>query len=197
MNLIKLLSGHRFELLKHEAEKIESSIKKSHCSLTTSLASKERLPSSQWFRRSIPNPLPVGIVCLLLVAPLAWEGGTIIDYLSLPIETGAITLLSILPVTAIYIALIPFTLGKGFKIGLTLILYFHLFNTLLTLAGLVLMLLKSADNQEWMKALNFFPFQLLLIFLCKYTINSESFYRLILFTCNTRLIIERSKIRSN
>lgn len=95
----------------------------------------------------------------------------------------------------VYLPFMPYTLGRGYASGLLLIYYFYLFNLLLTLIAFFLMVIKSAGLNEWMGQLDFLPLQLLIFYLCRYVMNSRSFYKKISFNRTTRMLAEAKKAR--
>ncbi|MEG6448618.1 hypothetical protein, partial [Enterobacter cloacae] len=86
-------------------------------------------------------------------------------------------------------------LVRTFPSGLLLIHYFYLFDLLLTLIAFFLMVIKSAGLNEWMGQLDFLPLQLLIFYLCRYVMNSRSFYKTISFNRTTRMLVEAKKVR--
>ncbi|PAN76311.1 hypothetical protein CIW68_07590 [Enterobacter cloacae] len=196
MNILTLLTGPRFQLLIKEGEQVDRLIKNSgEALLKQSSPEQENALNLQWYRHSLPNPFSVGIILILLVILLAWGWATLIFSFRLPIESSVILLFSITPFMCILLVLIPWGLGRGYVSGLLLILYFYLFDILLTLVVFFLMVIKSTELNEWMKQLNFFPLQLLVIYLCRYVMNSNSFYTIVSFFRTTRLLVEAKKAR--
>ncbi|PAN76312.1 hypothetical protein CIW68_07595 [Enterobacter cloacae] len=196
MNIKKLLTGSRFQLLIQEGKQVERLIKNSgEALLKQSSPKQENALNLQWYWHSLPNPFPVGIILVLLVMLLVWGWSTIIYYFDLSVPTGAILCLSILPFMGVYLAFMPYTLGRGYASGLLLIHYFYLFDLLLTLIAFFLMVIKSAGLNEWMGQLDFLPLQLLIFYLCRYVMNSRSFYKTISFNRTTRMLVEAKKVR--
>ncbi|ASQ19577.1 hypothetical protein BJM06_03823 [Enterobacter cloacae] len=196
MNILTLLTGPRFQLLIKEVEQVDRLIKNSgEALLKQSSPEQGNALNLQWYRHSLPNPFSVGIILILLVILLAWGWATLIFSFRLPIESSVILLFSITPFMCVLLVLIPWGLGRGYVSGLLLILYFYLFDILLTLVVFFLMVIKSTELNEWMKQLNFFPLQLLVIYLCRHVMNSNSFYTIVSFFRTTRLLVEAKKVR--
>lgn len=166
MNILTLLTGPRFQLLIKEGEQVDRLIKNSgEALLKQSSPEQENALNLQWYQHSLPNAFSVGIILILLIILLAWGWATLISSFRLPIESSVILLFSITPFMCILLVLIPWGLGRGYVSGLFLTLYFYLFDILLTLVVFFLMVIKSTELNEWMKQLNFFPLQLLVIYL--------------------------------
>ncbi|WP_320708251.1 hypothetical protein [Enterobacter cloacae] len=196
MNIKIFLFGIQFLRLIQEGRQIDKLIKNGGVGLLKkSTPEQESALNIQWYRLSRPNPFSVGITLMLLAVSVPWGWGSIIDYFDLPIPSSAILSLSIVPFLSIYASFIPYTLGRGYISGLLLTRHFYLFNIFLTLSGFCLILIKSIVLNAWMKQLYTFPLQLLVIYLCRYTINSNSFYKTISFSRTTRLLVEAKKAR--
>lgn len=196
MNVTRLLFGSQFLQLIQEGQQVDQLIENGGVDLLKkSTPVQENALNIQWYRLSRPNPFSVGIIIILLEIVLAWGWATLIFHFKLPVELSALFLYSITPFMCIFIVLIPYGLGRGYISGLLLIYCFHLFNILLTSAVFLLILIKSVELNEWMKQLYFFPLQLLVIYLCRHTINSNSFYKIISFFRTTRLLVEAKKAR--
>lgn len=196
MKSIKFLVGHRFLSLIQDGKEVERLIKKGGQEIIEkSSTEQENKLSFQWYKHSLPNPLPLGILCFLLIIPLVFGYGTTIDYFTLPIILNSILYLCLMPVTGIYIAFIPYTLGRGYASGLYLVLVFYILDILLSLTGFFLMSISPTENNNWMQQLGFFLLQILILYLCRYILNSHHFYKLISFSRTTRLLLEAKKER--
>ena len=196
MNIIRLLTGSRFQLLIQEGKQVDQLIKNSgEALLKQSSPEQENALHLQWYQHSLPNPFPVGIIVMLLIPPLVWGWTTIIYYFDLPVPLSAILSISISPFMGVYIAFILWRLGRGYVSGLRFIHYFYLFNVLLTLTAFFLTVIKSIELNSWMGQFSFFPLQLLAIYLCRHVMNSISFYNIISFPRTTRLLVEAKKAR--
>ncbi|HCM9557980.1 TPA: hypothetical protein N5O13_000985 [Enterobacter cloacae subsp. cloacae] len=196
MNIISLLIGSRFDLLIEEGKQINQLIRNGgEALLKSSSPEQENALNIQWYKFSLPNPFSIGIIIVQLILPLVWGWESVIYYLDLSIPLSAILSLSILPFMGVYIAFIPYTLGRGYTSGLLLIRYFYLLNILMTLTGFFLTFMKSIDFNEEIRQLYFFPLQLLVIYLCRHVMNSNSFYKIISFFRTTRLLLEAKKAR--
>jgi hypothetical protein len=196
MNLIKILTGSQFQLLIKEGDKVNKFIKNGRelFPKETYHNNKNKNTFSCPQQSSFTNPLPFGILFVLLALPIAWWGGTIISYFELSVQVSAVLFLAILPFMGIYAALMAFKVGRGYGSGLKLIQYLFLSNLFLTLVGCLLMIIKSAELNEWMRRLNIFPLQLIIIFLCRKIMNSKSFSKLMSFFYSTRMNLEAKMI---
>jgi hypothetical protein len=198
MNIIKLLTGSRFQLLIQEAKLIDHLIKKGgEKLLKKSSPEQENAINPMWYRLSLPNPFSVGFMFPLLLIPLVWGWSTLVYHFDLSISLRAILSLSIAPFACIYFVFILYGLRCGYISGLLLIHYFYLFNILLLITGCFLITIQATEFNEWIRRLRIYPLQLLSIYLCRYNMNNNSFYKLISFFHTTRLILEAKKFRES
>lgn len=196
MNITRVLLGTQFLRLIDEGKQTDCLIKDGGAELLKqSTPEQENALNLQWLRLSRPNPFSIGIIVMLLAASTPWGWTSIIYYFNLPVEVSSVLCLSIIPFAGIYVAFIPYGLGRGYISGLLFIRYFYLFNISLSLVGVFLILIQPVEFYQLMKQLNTFSFQLLILYLCRYTINSKSFYRIISFLRTLRLILEAKKER--
>ncbi|CAM6859733.1 hypothetical protein CIPOMM044M_08500 [Citrobacter portucalensis] len=196
MNIMRVLLGTQFLRLIDEGKQTDYLIKNGGAALLKqSTPAQENALNLQWLRLSRPNPFSIGIIVMLLAASTPWGWTSIIYYFNLPIEVSSILCLSIIPFAGIYAAFIPYGLGRGYTSGLIFIRYFYLFNILLSLIGIFLIALQSSGFYQLMRELNTFFLQLFFLCLCRYIINSNSFYRIISFLRTLRLILEAKKER--
>ncbi|BBV66585.1 hypothetical protein STW0522KLE44_29730 [Klebsiella sp. STW0522-44] len=196
MNITRVLLGAQFLRLIDEGKQADCLIKNGGTALLKkSTPEQENALNLQWLRLSRPNPFSIGIIVMLLAASTPWGWASIIYYFNLPVEVSSILCLSIILFAGIYVAFIPYGLGRGYTSGLNLIRYYYLFNILLSLTGLLLMFIQSSGFYQLMRDLNAFLLQLLILYLCQYTINSNSFYRIISFLRTLRLMLEAKKER--
>ncbi|WP_154050584.1 hypothetical protein [Citrobacter werkmanii] len=196
MNITRVLLGTQFLRLIDEGKQTDCLIKDGGAALLKqSTPEQENALNLQWLRLSRPNPFSIGIIVMLLAASTPWGWTSIIYHFNLPVEVSSILCLSIIPFAGIYVAFIPYGLGRGYTSGLIFIRYFYLFNISLSLAGIFSILIKNSEFYQLMRELNTFFLQLFVLYLCRYTINSNSFYRIISFLRTLRLILEAKKER--
>lgn len=196
MNITRVLLGAQFLRLIDEGKQTDCLIKNGGTALLKkSTPEQENALNLQWLKRSRPNPFSIGILVMLLAASTPWGWASIIYYFNLPVEVSSILCLSIILFAGIYVAFIPYGIGRGYTSGLILIRYFYLFNILLSLTGTFLIIIQPAEFYQLMRELNTFLLQLFILCLCRYAINSNSFYRIISFLRTLRLILEAKKER--
>ncbi|EGT0638483.1 hypothetical protein JAF85_003441 [Citrobacter werkmanii] len=196
MNITRVLLGTQFLRLIDEGKQTDCLIKDGGAALLKqSTPEQENALNLQWLRLSRPNPFSIGIIVMLLAASTPWGWTSIIYHFNLPVEVSSILCLSIIPFAGIYVAFIPYGLGRGYTSGLIFIRYFYLFNISLSLAGIFSILIQNSEFYQLMRELNTFFLQLFVLYLCRYTINSNSFYRIISFLRTLRLILEAKKER--
>jgi hypothetical protein len=144
-------------------------------------------------RSSCPNSIPIGILCFLFVILYIGGSGMILDYCDLPTKPGVLVSLSLITVISIIVSTIPYSLGRGYNFGLTLVLSLYLFDILLTLIGIFFMVISSIELDDFQMQLILFPVQVFLIYICHYLMNSEIFSRVVLFFRIKRYVQEANK----
>lgn len=194
MNIMRILLGAQFLRLIYEGKETDHLIKNGGASsFKKSIPRKEVALNIEWLRGSRPNPISIGIIVMLLVASVAWEWTPLIYFFNFPTDIETILCLSIMPITGVYALFIPYGLGRGYTWGLKLIIYFYIFNIILTLISFLMITVQPTDFQKTMRKSIFFSLQLLFIFLSRYTINSDSFYRIITFLRTLRFNLAAQK----
>lgn len=193
---MKIIIGVKFiSLFKMDKKATQLSKTKDVVSSEWSSSKLKGMITNEWHRRFRPNPISIGLLCVLFVVLYVCGCGMIFDYCNFPTKVNALVSLSFISAIAIIIPAIPYSLGRGHTFGLQIILLVYFLDILLTLTGFVLMVMKSVETALVIKQLILFPLQILLIYLCYSIMNSESFSRVVLFYQTQRLVQTANKKR--
>lgn len=194
MNIINLLVGAKFLSLIKDGRYTSRLTKTDEAgSLKCSSEELDYVLKNRLDRSSCPNSISIGILCFLFVILYIGGSGMILDYCDLPTKPGVLVSLSLITVISIIVSTIPYSLGRGYSFGLTLVLSLYLFDILLTVIGIFFMVISSIELDNFQMQLILFPVQALLLYICHYLMNSENFSRVVLFFRIKRSVQEANK----
>jgi len=133
MNIINLLVGAKFlSLIKDGRYTFRLTKTDEAGSLKCSSEELDYVLKNRLDRSSCPNFISIGILCFLFVILYIGGSGMILDYCDLPTKPGVLVSLSLITVISIIVSTIPYSLGRGYSFGLTLVLSLYLFSTIFT-----------------------------------------------------------------
>ncbi|EDP9826606.1 hypothetical protein ABWR82_003712 [Salmonella enterica subsp. enterica] len=136
--------------------------------------------SNAWFKCIFPGVLCMLFMLILFLILYVSGTGMILQFYDVSTESGAVLSFSFIVVMSLFIGAIPVTIGRGNIISLFLILGIYIVDVLLTIIGISCMTIQALTYHDW-RQLNLMPFQIIICFLCRYIMNSGSFFRMILF----------------
>lgn len=196
MKIIKAIIGHNFLTLISECRKNQDIIKEGGSRLLQkSTPTLESYFSKPVFMQSIPNPISVGLLCLVFIIIYVSGIAGILDQFDLSPPVYVSFFFSALTIVAIFLASIPFAIGRGKKWGVNATMTIYLLGLTITLTSISLTLAGYLTTIDFGSKIKLIPIQVITTYLARCIINSYSFHKLISYFQIKKLVLEAYKIK--
>lgn len=196
MEIIKALIGHSFLTLISECRENHEIIKEGGGRLfQKSTPILESYFSKPVFMQSIPNPISIGLLCLVFIIIYVCGIARILDQFDLSPPIYVSFFFPALTIVAIFLASIPFAIGRGKKWGVNATLTIYLLGLTITLISISLTLAGYFTVIDFGRKIKLIPIQIIAIYLARCIINGDSFHKLVSYFQTKRLVFEVCKIK--
>lgn len=180
MKIIKNLTGARFISLMSEGDRTNELIKKGgKALLKQSSPQQEFYYSEPAFKQVTPNPISVGFLCVLFITMYVLGLSILFNSFELSPPTFVSLFFPSILILAFPIASIPLLIGRGSVYGLKVILCIYLIGFFVTIISVALPLLETLELKQLRENTGLTFIQLIVIYLTRRTINSESLFKLV------------------
>lgn len=198
MKIIEILVGKNFLRLIDDGNKVRESIKEGGDSLLQQSSPElERYFSQSTFLQGLPNPISPALLSVLFLILYVCGTGGILNFFQLSPPISALFALSPVPVIAVCIALMSWTIRRGSVWGVRIIFYFYLLDLFLTLISFLLPFSKLVEYSEWTKQLQLIPAQLVILYITRDIMNGDPLSKLVSYFRLKRVAQEACKIKNN